>query len=242
MPSTNIVRKGTGERIPAFIVDESDVQAYYRTDLSYMTYLQSMAKLEGLKRDQIPPITLELWYIEFLRLGWTAKKFEEQINKVAKGKKFGKIDLHDFMEGEAFYSETEYRMKLKEETERLIYKGKAYFDLHQRGYALNHDELIAAAAYASEQLVTIYDVERRQAFDDAVEAEKKVLKDIVARRKKEIKKLTDNQRIYLVNLLVADGVLPDGESPTQMIAYYGQTEAFADLIPDKYIKEAAGRK
>lgn len=74
-------------------------QAYFKTKIG---------ELIVMKRDNIPPPTVTMWYKHFKeRLGWTKEKFDEQFEKVIKNTTFGVVKIDDFLREEKTYTEKE---------------------------------------------------------------------------------------------------------------------------------------
>jgi len=66
-----------------------------------------MAWLEAARQENFPIETLEVWYREFLRLGWTTERFRDAVLSVMKSKVFGKVTLSCFFENEQLYTSEE---------------------------------------------------------------------------------------------------------------------------------------
>lgn len=66
-----------------------------------------MAWLEAAKRDTFSPETLEVWFCEMNRLGWTEDVFRERVLATVRSTTFGKVKFDDFIGAEKLFTESE---------------------------------------------------------------------------------------------------------------------------------------
>ena len=61
---------------------------------------KGIAWLEAAKQENFPPETLEVWYVEMNRLGWSDTTFRERVLNVLRAKTYGKVKFDDFVSAE----------------------------------------------------------------------------------------------------------------------------------------------
>ncbi len=54
------------------------IEKYHKSNLEYDYCVEKFSEMQAAKRDSIPVPTMKIWYIEFIRLGWTKYKFDTQ--------------------------------------------------------------------------------------------------------------------------------------------------------------------
>ena len=71
-----------------------------KTNLHYQYYLGKIAELEAARRDKIPPETIRIWYMDFLRRGWNQSMFDHRFNAVKGMRTYGPLALTDWINAE----------------------------------------------------------------------------------------------------------------------------------------------
>lgn len=96
---------------------------YYRGDLEFSFYLAEIARLQALRRDNIPRETLVVWYQEILKLGWNKEAFLERVEAVKRVKIYKAIDFTHFLEAEKLYTEMELNKIVQDRIDAIVRKG-----------------------------------------------------------------------------------------------------------------------
>ena len=67
---------------------------------------------------------VEFWYKEFIRMGWKQKDFNKQFEAVKRATLYGRIDFENWLKTEIMYNEIDFKIRLDQEIESRIQKGK----------------------------------------------------------------------------------------------------------------------
>ena len=73
MTKSQLKLKNTLDFIPAELTEK-----YQASDLEYNYCVVKFSEMAAIKRDNIPTPTMKLWFVEFIKLGWTKVKFDQQ--------------------------------------------------------------------------------------------------------------------------------------------------------------------
>jgi hypothetical protein len=110
------------------------------TDLTYDPFCTSLfAKLEAAKREEFPKESLRVWFLEFIRRGWTKKMLLERYDALLSTKIFGiqKLEIADFINAVPVYAQDEVNIMVNRKVDDLIQKGNY---LKDKEYVLTEDE------------------------------------------------------------------------------------------------------
>jgi hypothetical protein len=66
-----------------------------------------MMWLEAVRQEQFGADTLDVWYFEICRLGWTADEFRKAVVSVSRAKIYGKVTFDNFLNAEDLYTNSE---------------------------------------------------------------------------------------------------------------------------------------
>ena len=74
-------------------------QEYIYTDLTYGFCLKLFAQLEAAKREKFPEMTMRIWFVEFIKLGWTKEIVQQKYDLIIRLKIYGveKLDIADWI-------------------------------------------------------------------------------------------------------------------------------------------------
>lgn len=105
---------------PVFVHEE----LYFSTDLVY-TEVHIKCKELGVKKMlNIPDLTIQGWYVEFLKAGWDIKKFNERLNAMIHVECFGGVlDIQKWFEAEELFTSNIVQKKIDDAIKQLVEKG-----------------------------------------------------------------------------------------------------------------------
>lgn len=121
-------------------------QKYESTDLLYSYCVELFSKLEAAKRDDIPETTMRIWFMEFIRLGWTKAMVAKRYDGLLRKPKYGAIDFSDWVNAVPVYGEDEFLSMVKVRIDQMIHKGK---------YLIEHKEEITAISEWEREAIEI---------------------------------------------------------------------------------------
>jgi hypothetical protein len=113
---------------------------YYETDLIYDPYCTSLfARLEAAKREEFPKETLRIWFMEFIRRGWTRKTVKERYEALISTKIFGiqKLEIADWINALPVFTQDEVNQMVQRRVDYLIQRGNF---LKDKDYILTEDD------------------------------------------------------------------------------------------------------
>lgn len=101
--------------------------AYNETDLEYTNFcLKIFGDLEAAKRDKFPKETLRIWFIEFVKRGWTKaiveKRYEALLGKPIFGKE--NLEFADWVNAVPVMAMDEVSLIVKRRIDAIISRGK----------------------------------------------------------------------------------------------------------------------
>lgn len=86
-------------------------------------YDKGIAYLEAAKQENFSRETIEVWYNEFCRMGWTEEDFRRAVMSVLKNPTYGKIKFDDFLHSEDLFTMEYVRLY----TDKMIENRKKHF-------------------------------------------------------------------------------------------------------------------
>lgn len=105
---------------PIFVHDE----LYSSTDLLYTEVYIKCKELGVKKMLNISDITIQGWYVEFLKAGWDSKKFNERLSAMIYVECFGGVlDIQKWFDAEELYTMDIVQKKINDAINRLVEKG-----------------------------------------------------------------------------------------------------------------------
>lgn len=163
-----------------------------------------MAWLEAARQENFSPETLEVWYREFVRLGWTTERFRDAVLSVMKSKVFGKVTMSCFFENEQLYTSEEINRLVEQ---RIQNRRLEYLAWHPK---TAEEELCRLGL---EEVQTWWRNElytRLQIHADRIHVKCKQLRA-------QFYQLSDLAKIDLWQKAVAKGIVQDGDPNAMLI-------------------------
>ena len=99
---------------------------YNETDLEYDPYcLRIFQNLEAAKRENFPRETMRIWFMEFIKRGWTKKMVLARYNALIAKPIFGKenLEFSDWVSAVPVYAEDEINILVNRKVESIIARG-----------------------------------------------------------------------------------------------------------------------
>ena len=124
-------KKNTNQNLKVFTKQEpkpscinSDLQQYYdNTDLSMQYVFDACKTLKPLKGIDVNAQQVEFWYVEFIKMGWTKKTFDEQFEAIKRAMLYNRIDFENWVSTERLYNKYDLNRNLDKRINNLIQKG-----------------------------------------------------------------------------------------------------------------------
>lgn len=115
----------TDKTVPDWFPADS-IALYHQTDLTYEFCLGIFAKVEATKRENFAKETMRLWFIEFIKRGWTKamlqKRYEALLSKQIYGVE--RLDFADWVNAVPVYGLDEVNLMVDRKIESILQRGK----------------------------------------------------------------------------------------------------------------------
>lgn len=158
---------------------------FNETDLEFHPFCTELfAKLEAAKRENFPKETMRVWFIEFVRRGWTKKMVLERYNALLTTKIYGveKLDFADWANVVETFAKDEMQLLVKQQIESMLQRGR---------YLLANKEKVIQLTDENKKSI---DVALAKEIEFELRNEKyRIIDDYKVNRKKELKKIKDNE-------------------------------------------------
>jgi len=164
-----------------------------------------MAYLEAAKQENFPKETLNVWFVEMRRRGWTNETFRQRIAAVLSSKTYGSIKFDDFLLSKEFYSEEE----IKYLVDREIKKRREEY-IKSKNYNVSDEEL------ASLGLIQVQNIWQRR-FDEAVEIHAKRFEKKFRTLRAQYFKLPPEAKKILVEIASKKGLIQVDQYAEQIL-------------------------
>jgi len=124
---------------------------YNETDLTYEYCLELFQKLEAAKRESFSKETMRIWFMEFIRRGWTKKIISVRYLALLSKPIFGKenLDFADWVNAVQVFAEDEINILVKRNVDSIIARGKFLKD--KKVGLTEEDKIAVEAAIAMEE-------------------------------------------------------------------------------------------
>lgn len=96
-----------------------------KTDLTWEYCIKLFMNLEAGKREKIPQETARVWFIEFIKRGWTKKMLQTRYEALMSQKIYGidKLDFADWVNAVPVYGQDEVWILVRNEIDKKIQRG-----------------------------------------------------------------------------------------------------------------------
>lgn len=208
-------------------------EAYGKTDLAYSFCLPHIANLEAAKRDKIPEETLRVWFMEFIRMGWTKAKFLTRLNALMTWKTYGAVSITDWTDATEMFT----REQMNLEIERIINnKIKEAEMLKAGGVLLTPEQETYIRLLAAKKFLSDRDTERREKIEEGIQRETERLTKALNAKKLFIANMDISDKMKLLDALINDGVIKCEKQGFEYGAILHSLESWADKIDKKYLE------
>jgi hypothetical protein len=94
--------------------------------LTYEFCISLFIRLEAAKREKFPPDTIRIWFVEFIRRGWTKKMLQARYDNLLGTKIFGKenIEFADWVNAVPVMAIDEVNKLVKDKINATITRGR----------------------------------------------------------------------------------------------------------------------
>jgi len=97
-----------------------------KTDLTYPFCVKLFGNLEAMKREKLPRETARIWFIEFVRMGWTKKMLQARYDALRSTKIYGieKLEIADWINAVPVMAMDEVNLIVNRRIESMIARGR----------------------------------------------------------------------------------------------------------------------
>lgn len=209
--------KHRDEEAPVFICSSTVLfEKYKDTDLDYSEVYFTCEYLGRLKMITIDKKTIDAWYSEFIREGWTKKDFQRQYEAVKAKKVYNRVDLADWFETEKQYNEYELRAEVEKEVNRRIEKGR---QLVKNGAKISQKAALDVRLYAADAAKRKLDLEYAQIIEEIRVKEFNYALSIAKKTEKQIESLSPEDRAKLFRYALNKKLIVAGTTSEKETAF-----------------------
>lgn len=99
---------------------------FHETDLTFEYCIKLYMNIEAGKREKIPQETGRIWFIEFVKRGWTKRMLQTRYEALISTKIFGveKLDFADWVNAVPVMGMDEVNLLVKQRIDAIIQRGK----------------------------------------------------------------------------------------------------------------------
>lgn len=185
-------------------------------------------KLIVIKNISVSNESVQAWFIEFIRMGWSTYIFNRQYEAVKRAKLFGALDFSIWIKEERMYGESEFNLMLTKKIERMI---RLSATLNPEQIKLTNRENALAKLLAYKKLKSECIKQRSDLMDEEKRLQMKKMREKLSEKKKTIRAMSEKKRRILLDDLIDEGVFYMTEKKKEYEAILKHLDAYADLIP-----------
>lgn len=209
-----------------------DEELYYSTDLTYTEVHLRCKEIQAKKMLDISDITIQGWYAEFLKAGWSSKKFKERaetIKNLRSGEDyFGNgIDVSHWLNEELIMlTRAEFEQKVQRRIKESIFRGNLLLQEYSQLFKVDDDDLILAI---TTELTAEYENHRQKLFDVMLIEKKKGMRKIYSEARGKILEMTGDERKQLLAKAINQRIIAPADEKEKEILLEN-LEAFTDKL------------
>lgn len=185
-------------------------------------------KLVPLKNITVSNESVEVWFIEFIKMGWNTYQFNRQLEAVKRAKLFGGLDFNIWVTEERMYGESEFNSMLIEKIERMI---RLSTTLKPEEIKLTNRENALAKILAYKKLKLDCIRKRSDLMEEERRSQLHQARKKLSEKKSIIYKLSEKKKRILLDKLIEKETFFITEKKTEYEAILKHLDAYADLIP-----------
>jgi predicted transcriptional regulator len=183
--------------------------------------------LKPLKGVEVTLQTVEFWFREMIKNGWTKKIFDERLEAVKRTKIFGiMIDWNVWVESELTYNQYEMNRLIERTISSKIQEAN---ELKEKGVTLDDETKRFIEYSAAQKFINESMIERTEKLESLIETRKEEIKK---EKRQRIKGLTEQQKIALLQLCEDNKHIKISSKEERSIIL-SNLSYYADLIPDE---------
>jgi len=221
--------------IPKFIrSDRYLIGLLVESNLSWDIVYKTCLNLGIIKQIAISDQTIEEWYKEFLKAGWTKEHFLKQYEALKTAETYGRVDYAMWVKSERMYSELELKQALEIEIQKRISRGEKLSKLMEKPKVITEQQEKDIRLYEANQANIRYNLRVAQELQEIQDQERTRIAEIEKDKEIRLRNATPEQRRQILTTCKLSGCI-SCSNDKEFEANLRILEHFSRVIPVEII-------